>query len=273
MNSLLLITTTVSPFLAAYLTYYFSVKGKRKEIGIEREKHLNTVLSNLLIVWYDLIKLKSLLLVITDDRDDSIFPKKFYSIQMLNSGLNDNILFDDLENAIKLLKQYDAITYFKLQGVGHNLMKIRQDYIMPYIETPDLDSNLVKIGAGTLLDDCIKDYHQYILNISHEIGNKMKNKANDIVNAKSNFDKEDIINELNINYYQFILNIIPEGEEKPSYDEFLKFSKSEDYIKMLEIQLEIIKKGNMSEFLTLISENPNISPDDILLKQNQSKSS
>lgn len=267
-NILLQVFAIIAPFIAAYLTYLFAIKSKIKDIDIEKEKHLNIALSCLLLIWNDLTRLRTLIYIIKDKSDDLIFSKKFLSMIILNEDLLNDESFRELKNSIEGIRKYDALTYFRLEDVGEHLNKVKTKFILPFLEFENIDEHLIDIGAGIIIEDSIKDYESHIKEVASLIGKKITNQISSMIHNSNKNDEKSVINEMNINYYQFILSIIPEGEEKPSYDEFLKISKTEEYQKMFDLQIDIFKNNGMSNLLSILSEFPDISIDEAIKMYN-----
>lgn len=264
------VITIISPFIASYLTYLFVVKSKIKDVDIEKERHLHTTLSFLLMIWHDLRTLKSLIYVLRDKSENLIFPKKIFSVFVLGKNLLSEDKFKGLKESIEGIKKYDAITYFYLEGAGEDLNEIKTKYIFPFLEIDNIDDYLIEVSAGRFIDDAIENYEGYIVDVASLINNKTKKKVKlKIIDSKKE-DRTSIINELNINYYQYMLSIIPEGTKKPSYDEFLEEFKTEEFQKIIELQIDVFKNNGLSNLLKVVSENPNIPIEEGIAMYNQS---
>ncbi|RZN80606.1 MAG: hypothetical protein EVB11_11515 [Winogradskyella sp.] len=270
-NTIIQITAIISPFLASFLTYKFAIKSKFKDVDIEKERHLHTTLSYLLTIWHDLKTLKSLTYILKDKSEDLLFPKRLFSEIILNEKLLNQDKFDGLKHSIEGVKKYDAITYFHLEGFGENLKDIKTRFIFPFLKVENIKDSLIDISAGKLIDQSIEEYEAVIIKIASLINNRTKKiLINKITDSKKE-DAKSVINELNINYYQNIMSGIPENEVRPSYDEILKEFKPEELQKISELQIDIFKNNGMQKILKIVSENPDISVEEMITLYNQNK--
>jgi len=265
------IAAVASPFLASYMTYLFAIKSKVKDIDIEKEKHLNIALSNLLQIWQDLNTLKRLFFVIEDKSDDLIFSKKFLSIVILSKKLLSEEKFEELHTSVAEIKKYDALTYFRFENIGENLNEVKSRFIHPFLEMDNIEDIINGIGPGTgkIFDNYMEDYEEYIFNVAKSISKKLKNKVSDIIQDLKNDDPVSVVNELNINYYQLMLSLLYGESDKPSYEEFLEIVKTEEYKKVMELHMVAFENNGMSSILEIISEKPDISIEEAIKKYNE----
>jgi hypothetical protein len=266
-----IIAIAASSFLASYMTYLFAIKGKIKEIDIEKEKHLNIALSNLLLIWQDLNALKRLFFVIEDKSDDLIFSKKFLSVVILSKKLLSEDKFEELKTSIEELKKYDALTYFRFENIGDNLKEVKSRFILPFLEMDDIENIISGIGKGTgkLFDNYLKDYEEYIFSVAKSINKKIKNKISDLLQDLKNDDPVSVVNELNINYYQLMLSLLYDESDKPSYEEFLEIVKTEEYKNMIELHMVAFENNGIASILEIVSEKPDISIEEAIRKYNE----
>ena len=155
----------LSPFLASYLTYHFTIKGKQRDTDFIKRNELNNVLSHLLVVWNYLTRLDDLSKLKFDNSIILPIPKDYFSFILLKSGtLNDNS-FQELEESIKTLKKYDPISFYELEGLGRRLEFIKTSFILPFIKSKS-NSELNKTISDKYLKLTIDDIEEFIDSIS-----------------------------------------------------------------------------------------------------------
>lgn len=255
----------LSPFIAASLTYFLSVKSKKKDIDIEKEKELNTILSNLLNVWHYLTRLESISEIISNKNQDYIFPKEYLPGIILNTDyINDNC-FRELDESNLLLKKYDPIIYYRLEGIGKNIDSIRQQLIMPFFNNPKLSSELITMGTKTLLEDTLKVIEENLEMVAEQISKKTTKKIKGFIDDYVNKETENLLQELDQKYYELMIPLMPENETKPTFEEFKELSKTSEFKEMQQIQMKIALEGTLTEALDIIANNPNVTTEELLL--------
>jgi hypothetical protein len=271
MDGLLKTFTILGPFLASYLTYLFTTKGKRKDVDLQKEKELNVVLADLMLVWHYLKSFEKITKLLNDDNANSFIPKKYISRIALETNLVNDKCFTSIENSIEMLKKYDPIVYYELQGTGDKLNIIRKKYILPFFQNPNTDPRLIVSGAGSLLSQTTKDIEVYIDNVAKKLGKQTMNEVNSFVKDKSAIDSRKIVQEMNESYFNIVLQLIPEGQTKPSFDEFKEYAKTEDFKKYVEFQMDVLLNHNMDDLIDIVSTNPSISLENLNEELNKLK--
>lgn len=258
-----LIKYIAAPLLLAVLAYWFSIRGKKREIDILKIKELNVILSNMLSVWTYLNNINRILRL-TEQSEGLVFPVKFLPFFVLKSGiLNDNCFYE-LEESVSSLKQYDPITHYELEGIGRKSEYIRRNYILPFINYSDGKEKKGKNNISRIfLDKLHNDIEIQLLNTSILISKKAKQKIENLIYNGLEENHFDIIEEFNIEYYEFIISILPDEIEKPTFEDFKhEFLKSEMQ-EQINKELELIVKGGLERFSALINQNPAISFEEI----------
>lgn len=143
--------TYLSPVIASFLTYFIVVKGKKKDVDIEKTKKLNIVISDLLDVWSYLGKLENLSNL---NKTDLPIPFKILPRVLLNYKSLNEKSFKDLKNSISLLKEYDPITYYELSGLGYRFDEIKTNFILPFLNVQN-QSELNKKISDTHIQETI----------------------------------------------------------------------------------------------------------------------
>lgn len=241
------------------------MKSKKKDIDIEKEKELNTILSNLLNVWHYLTRLESISEIISNKNQDYIFPKECLPGIILNTDfINDNC-FRELDESNLLLKKFDPIIYYRLEGIGKNIDSIRQQFIMPFFNNPKLSSELITMGTKTLLEDTLKDIEENLEMVAEQISKKTTKKIKRFIEDYVNKETENLLQELDQKYYELMIPLMPENETKPTFEEFKELSKTSEFKEMQQIQMKIALEGTLTEALDIIANNPNVTTEELLL--------
>jgi len=249
------IWTYLSPIIASFLTYIIAIRGKKKDVDIEKVKKLNIVFSNLLDVWYYLGKLENLSVLI---KTDLPIPFKIVPRIILNSKSVNDKPFKQLESSISLLKEYDPITYFELSGIGNRFNEIRTNFILPFLKTQN-QNDLSKKISETYIKDTIKEIEEYLLSISKHLGYRTSRRIKKKINNQLENNIEETKKELIENYYDFMMALVPENQQKPTLEEFKKELSSPETIEMLNKQMEIFTNADFGQIINLVAENPYMS--------------
>lgn len=259
------ILAIVSPFVAAILTYFLAVKKTRKDVSIEKERILNKVLADLLNARYAISKI-SLLDKLSNIKQDTIFPVEQVPQLLLSSGTIDLQHFNELEKSIAELKEYDAISYYYLEGIGSDFHKLHDKYLSPILNAQSVDPNDFesKKPMFKLVDDTADSLEENIEEISAMLSNRTKQKSINIVNKlKANTDINELINEVEQFYFDWMSPYL--SPNKPlSFDDFKQYSKTEEFQQILQMQLTVAKSGNIQGFVDLVVNNPNASIEDMV---------
>ena len=249
----------VSPFIAAGLTYFFNIKTHKKVTDLEKEKCLNETLSNLLDSIHYLGIISSLFELLAKEKDDMVLPVHTLPSIMLKSGMLNDQCFYDLDKSIANLKKHDSLVYFKISGIGNEFLSLKKMYILPYLENPNLDKNFFKVGPNKLIDKLKIDLNQNSEFIAKEFNRNKRRKINKYLTSLSVVSADEIVEKLEVEHYNSIISLIPDNEQKPSFEEYKQASKSEDFKKSFKIQEDILKKDNLQDFLKEISETKDLS--------------
>lgn len=253
------IWTYLSPVIASFLTYFIAVKGKKKDVDIEKVKKLNIVISNLLDVWNYLGKLENL-----SDLNKTNLPIPFKILPriLLNSKSLNEKSFKDLENSISLLKEYDPITYYELSGLGHRFDEIKTNFILPFLNAKN-QSELNRKISDTYIKDTIKDIEEYLLSVSKHLGYKTSKRIKKKINESLKNNIEETRKELIESYYDFIMTLVPENEQKPTLEEFEKELNSPESKAILEEQMELFTNIDLGQIMSVVAENPYASVEEV----------
>jgi hypothetical protein len=259
MSSSELIISVFSPFISAFLVYYFGIKGKRKETELQKEHELNNILSNLLLVWHFLTRIEIVIEILKDKKSNSIVPKRFFPVIVFKTGfLNDNC-FLDLDKSIDVLKKYDPILFYKLEGIGNSFDTMRKKFILPLISNSENDTVQQTNAAETLNIEILTDVEKYLKIVAKKIGLNTFMKVRKYINEHLSGSNENFMEEINQYFYEIIIQMIPdELGPKPSYEDFVKQLSTDEYKDLIESQLELLL-NNGFENLNVLIENQNIS--------------
>lgn len=264
MDTLEKIFTLLSPFISAYLVYLFAIKGRRKDIDIQKEKDLNVILSNLLLVWHYLTRIETLIEILKSDDSKSIVPKKYFSMIVLKAGLLNDKCFLDLDTSIEVIKKYDPILFFKLEGIGKTFDSIRKKFILPFLKNPNNKPEFIDATAGLLLNETLKDLEEYLETVAKKINRDTLKRVRTYISDHLNSIDNDFVEEMNEKFYELIIQILPDSlGEKPSFEQFLEIAKTNEFKTVIEIPLELIANDTFEGFIDIISSNPDISIEDI----------
>jgi hypothetical protein len=254
----------LSPFIAASLTYFLGIKGKNKDIDIEKEKELNTILANLLTVWHYLTRLQALGEIMSNNKIESIFPKEFLPAIILNTGILNDECFRKLDESNEQLKKYDPITYYRLEGTGNSYDSLRKKYIMPFFNNLKLGQELKRSGTQGLLNETVKDIEEFLEVVSQQINKKTAKKIKEFIETNSSKETAITLEKLDQQYYEMMMNTIPDGELRPNFKEFKEACKTDESQKMLQRQMKILIDGKVNDALEILGENPEISMEELL---------
>ncbi|MFD2517600.1 hypothetical protein [Salinimicrobium flavum] len=245
----------LTPIITAILTYFIAIRGKRKDVNLEKEKKLNIVISDLLDVFYFLQSLKS----ISDlNKEELPFPPRMFSFILIQSGMIDESCLQELKKSIKLLKSYDPVTYYDINGIGERFDYLQSNFITPLITSKnnqELNSNL----SEGYLDGLIEEIKTHILSISRKAnkGNYKLLKKRITREVKSNEIKEELIN----NYFDF-LRKLPHYENFTD-EELKRETSGEEFQKLMEAQLSVLEVADNKELMKIVAEDPDISVEEM----------
>lgn len=252
----------ISPIIAAFLTYFIAIRGKKKDVDIEKEKKLNIVISNLLDVWNYLRKLEN----VSDlNKTDLPIPFKILPQILLNSKSLNEKSFKNLEKSINLLKEYDPITYYELSGLGHRFDEIKTNFILPFINSKN-QSELNRKISDKNIKETIQDIEEYLISVSKHLGYKTSRRVKKKINEHLENDVEETKRELIENYYDIMMLLVPENQEKPTLEEFENELNRPETRASLEEQMELFTNVDLGQIMSVVAENPYASVEEVKSK-------
>jgi hypothetical protein len=270
MEITLKIFTFLSPFIAAYLIYLLGIKGKKKDLDLQKEKELNVVLSNLLLVWHFLTRIETVIDILNSNNTKSIVPKKYFPTIVLKTGLLNDQCFQDLDNSVDILKKYDPILFFKLEGLGNSLNTIRKRFIMPFLKNPETQPELINVGAGTILNETLNDLEEHLQNVATRINADTLAQIRTFIHNHRNLNKQDMVDEMNERYYELAIQLMPDNVgEKPTLEQFIELVNIEEFKNVFEMPFDLVANGTLEEFLDIVAEKPDISIENAHLELNR----
>lgn len=251
----------MAAFIAAYGTYRFGIKGKLKDTDLQRTRVLNMVLSDLLIVWHYLTKLEDFAYMKHEDSVVFPLPKKFISSIALHSSLLNDGCFEDLEKSVSALKEYDPLSYYKLEGVGKRFAFLKQSFILPLLKA-NTNAELNKTVSNRYLTEVMKEMEEHISTISKQINRKLhqdiKKKLKRVVGEGIDELKDELFQLM----YQLMTKLSP--DLFPSYETFVQEMSRPELQKFLEEQFVVLDQVNISSLLDRFAENPDFSLEELL---------
>jgi hypothetical protein len=254
----------LSPFLSAFLVYFFAIKGKRKETDIQKEKELNTILSNLLSVWFYLTRIETVIKLLREENTKSIVPKKYFPFIIFKGGFLNDKCFFELDNSIEVIKKYDPLLFFKLEGLGNSYDIVRKKFILPFLKNPNNKPEFIDSTAGLFLNETLDELEGYMETVAKHINRDTLMKVRTYINDHLDSIDNDLVEEINEKFYDLIFQMMPDSlGEKPTFEQFVELSKTNEFKMAMEIPLELIANDTLEGFIELISENPNISIEQI----------
>lgn len=193
-----------------------------------------------------------------------MFPKQALPVIILNTGVLNDKCFRELDKSNNLLKKYDPITYYKLEGLGKTLNSLRKQQIMPFLMTPNLNKDIVIGGTENLLNETLQDIEDNLEMVAEQINKKTTKRIKKFIDDYLNKDNNELLEEIDLRYYEMITQLLPKEIEKPSFDEFKESSGSEEFQKMQEIQMQILIDSSLEQALGVLANNPGISGEYLL---------
>jgi membrane-associated HD superfamily phosphohydrolase len=254
------IWTIIGPIVAAFLTYFIAIKGKQKDVDIVKEQKLNLVISNMLDVWNYLWFLKRISII---KNSDLPVPFKALSVILFKSDMINDKCFNELTNSTTLLKEYDPITYYNLSGIGEKFDYIRKNLILPFINSKT-ESKLNSKIQDTYLLDTINDIEDYMQDLTKELSRKTSKRLLKKIKENEEKDIEEIKDELIKNYYEFMMDVIPEGIPKPEFEEFKAELNNPELNEIMSQQFELISKNEFSAIMEQVAIDPNMSIEEMV---------
>jgi len=264
MNLTFQIVAIISPFVAVLLTYFLSIKKARKDIDFDKEKVLNSVLSDLLNTRFTVTRVKLINDLYSNKKIETIFPKESLLQFAMSSGLIEMKSFKELEDSILKLKEYDALIYYRIEGIGANFEQIHEKFVSPLMKVLyEEEIKSTEGGVYLLIKDTLESLEDNILKISTILNKRTEKEVLSILDKKNNeSDLEDYIKQIEQAYFEWMAPLL-KPEESMTFDEFKEFSKSESFGEMVKLQLAVAKLGDLEGFINCIKNNPNASMSEI----------
>jgi hypothetical protein len=249
----------LTPLIAGLSGYFFAVRGKKKEIDIQKERELNVILSHMLNTWYYLNRLDCLLKAQEEQNNVMIIPREFLPIIIFKSGLLDDTCFLELEKSINTLRQYDAVTYFELEGIGKRLDFLKSNYVVPFLKGNNTTNISGQIVSRSFLDMLLKDIKRYIYITAELLSKETLFRARNKIDKTVDGDFKALNDEINLEVYNIYMTIVPASMEKPTFEQFIAEMKNEANQKLLSNQLSLMMSNDLNEILSNLASNPEIS--------------
>lgn len=259
------IIAVISPFIASGLTYFLGIKKTRKEIDLKKERVMNKVLADLLNSMRTVSQLK-LFGELSNFKADTIFPLEQLPQLILSSELINLHHFEELENSVSELKEYDAVNYYYLEGIGRDFETLHNNYLSPILKAGDFDINNPKTRNPLfkLIDDTIDSLEEQTFNISEMLNSKVNEETIKIIaKIKEKGDLVKMVKDVELYYFEFMSPFLIENEPI-TFGEFKEFSKTEDFKEILQIQLLVAKSGKLKECIEIVQSNPHISFEELM---------
>jgi len=249
------ITTIASPFIASYLTYIFTSKGKQKDIDLLKRNELNSVLSHLLVVWNYLTRIDTICKLKFDDEIKLPMPKEYLSFIFFKSGILDDNSFEELEDSIKNLKKHDPISFYELEGIGRRLDYLKTTFIIPFVKGKS-NSEFNKTLADKYIKMTIDETEGFIKSISKSIDKDTKVKSTEKLKRNTEDEIDKIKTEMIQQYYDFFISISQENDI--TYDQFVNEINKPEVQELMKLQFEMIKGVDIEKIMEMVANDPNI---------------
>lgn len=254
---------TISPIIAGFLAYYFAVRGKKKDVDIQKEKELNVVLSHMLNTWYYLTRLDYLLKTLEEKENPMIIPREFLPVIIFKSGQLNDTCFTELEKSIETLRQYDPVTYFELEGIGKRLDFLRSNYVVPFLKGNNTMNVSGQILSRNFLDKLLNDVKKYTRTTAKLISRETLTRVEQKFDKVKEVELAELKHELNSEVYNFCMSLLPVSQEKPSIEEFIEQMKSEQVQTIVSNQLKLIMSNDLNDMLRKLAQNPETSIEEL----------
>ncbi len=261
----IILTIVIAPIITVGLTYLFTIRGRKKEIDLDKKKELNTVLSNLILVWDHLILIQSLVLFFSKE-EDGLITKEFLVYLLLKKKQFKDSCFEELDESINRLKAYDPVCFYRMEGIGQKSKIMQQEFILPFLQDSKLTPEMIKMGAEYPTESLITEIEEDMKYLAEQIDPSSKKKIGTIVSKRSESVKKrfaDMDNETKEVLKEIILRNIPEDQEKPSESELLEYMKSKELSDYLRLQFSAIQNDVFNQYLAELGENPNLTLEEL----------
>jgi len=262
--------TIIISTIASFTTFIFYVKGKKKEVQLNKLTEINIVLSHLLTVWYN-FKILSVFCNIDIYKKTNLpfSQKKHVLLQVKFSGLKDKN-FTELEESIKNLRKYDPILFFTLEDIGNKLNHMLNHVIVILIKnSPEL--NFPADILSKYLKEITEGLEQLITETTDHLDKPSKKKIINKLKISFTLDSDQMRENFLTSFYKAISLFDP----TLSYDVFINDLKSPEGLKAFDKIMDlVILVDNPNDVLDFIKEHgeANLSIDDLHAHFTESKS-
>ncbi len=268
LKSIISAFSLISPFLAAFLTYYFGIKKKTVDEDFDKKKELNVILADLLDIWYYLQRLRSVVELNKENDLPIPLPSSMISTFILQSETLSEECFTNFEESVKTIKKYDAIIYYELVGIGKNLDYMRKTFILPFIHSKSSMSIENKI-ADYMSNHVLGGLEESILKIAKKLGKSTLKKAKLKIEKLKSIDSKEMKLEFLQEYHEYLRTVLPFSEnEKEQFTvaNMVDMLEQPEMQKILKTQFEVMKEHKLEDLLNLVSINPNLSLDELSIE-------
>ena len=193
----------VVPVLLVYMVYLFDKKGKKADVDIEMLKELNLILSDMLNCWHYLNRLRSVIVIYEEKSESLIFPKQFLPFITLQSGALNDSCFQELDDSIGMLKKYDAVSYFELEGIGKRYNYIKSTYTVPFLQS----DNPTDVGINfnrQFMDRLLNEIEEHLRETSKKISKPVQKRIEEKIAFVLDQGAKEIIEEFNTEFLSLI---------------------------------------------------------------------
>lgn len=180
----------------------------------------------------------------------------------LHSDLLKDSCFFDLEESISTLKRYDPVSYFELEGIGKRYDYLKTNYTIPFLKS----TNPTEFGLSMnrqFIDKLLNEIEEHLRGTAKQISNETYKRIEKKIENLNTRDAKDHISEFNENFYEFIIGIIPEDMEKPTYEEFVKGVGEPEMRDMLKSQFELMAKAGVAAVTELVMSDPSLTLEEV----------
>lgn len=237
----------IGPCVGAIIAYWFGIRGKKTEINLNKNKELNTILSNMLNVWHYYKKIEQFSELSTNTASKLIFPKSILPIILLRTGILNEKCFSDLDTSIEEMKGYDPVIYFEIEGLGKKYEYFKENFLLPFIEGNSKNDQMQAVfetAGKEYLRNAINDIQIHLMNISKNVSSDLSSRINQkiVVNI---FNLENEVEELNQDFYRLVTAVLPK-EINLSYEQFkIEFSSAESQVYLTNMINSFVKSGQI----------------------------
>lgn len=241
-----LITGLGCALLGSGLTYFFTVKGKQKDIDNQKYAEINSVISNLLVIWEELTKVDDIFTLKSNKDSPVSFLLDYTFIFISKLNLSNSEIYNELDDSIKNLKKYDPVIFYELEGLGKKLEFIKINFINPLSK-----SNSISLADFTTnhLSTTIMIVEDHIISLSKKVDKKIRNL---VLNKLNRFGVEEMEESILQEFYCQFSRFTPMN----SYEQFKIELKSDEAKEAIRQVFSVLNFTNLEYFMTLVSNDP-----------------